>query len=194
MKTLIASIQKDLLAVLVNRDLMEMGSFAKVRNWTSLFLAFQLQLEGFEGGEGAAVYGCWCVWNFTIKRKEYKKISIRVNEFVHLLYIFHDVLHYPFGNLWPVTIFGTHPFNGKSSPIFNASHFGWRAGRLVFKKNAINTVRRFLSVHQISTNVLWNLNLAMKMLTAGTLMDLTLVLVKRGTVETAPYAKVMERG
>lgn len=49
-------------------------------------------------------------------------------------------------------------------------------------------------MHQISTNVLWNLNLAMKMLTAGTLMDLTLVLVKRGTVETAPYAKVMERG
>lgn len=46
-------------------------------------------------------------------------------------------------------------------------------------------------MHQISTNVLWNLNLAMKMLTAGTLMDLTLVLVKRGTVETAPYAKVM---
>ena len=59
------------------------------------------------------------------------------------------------------------------------------------KKNAINTVRRFLSMYQISTNVLWNLNLAMKMLTAGTLMDLTLVLVKRGTVETAPYAKVM---
>ena len=60
------------------------------------------------------------------------------------------------------------------------------------KKNAINTVRRFLSMHQISMNVLWNLNLAMKMLTAGTLTDLTLVLVKRGTVETAPYAKVME--
>ena len=49
-------------------------------------------------------------------------------------------------------------------------------------------------MHQISTNVLWNLNLAMKMLTAGTLMDLTLVLVKRGTVETAPYAKVMVKG
>ena len=31
-KTLIASIQKDLLAVLVNRDLMEMELFAKVRN------------------------------------------------------------------------------------------------------------------------------------------------------------------
>lgn len=59
------------------------------------------------------------------------------------------------------------------------------------KKNAINTGRQFLFMHQISTNVLWNLNLAMKMLTAGTLMDLTLVLVKRGTVETAPYAKVM---
>ena len=194
MKTLIASIQKDLLAVLVNRDLMEMESFAKVRNWTSLFLAFQLQLEGFEGGEGAAVYGCWCVWNFTIKRKEYKKISMRVNEFVHLLYIFHDVLHYPFGNLWPVTILElTHsmgsPHLFSMHPILGDGPGGWFS-----KKNAINTVRRFLSMHQISTNVLWNLNLAMKMLTAGTLMDLTLVLVKRGTVETAPYAKVMERG
>ena len=64
-------------------------------------------------------------------------------------------------------------------------------GRLSFKKNAINTVRRFLSMHQISTNVLWSLNLATKMPTAGTLMDLTLVLVKRGTVEMATYAKVL---
>ena len=91
-------------------------------------------------------------------------------------------------NHWP---FWNSPIQWEVLTYFQCIPF-WVTGReAVFQKNAINTGRQFLFMHQISTNVLWNLNLAMKMLTAGTLMDLTLVLVKRGTVETAPYAKVM---
>ena len=81
MKTLIASIQKDLLAVLVNRDLMEMELFAKVRNLTSLFLAFQLQLEGFEGGEEVLKRGgvLW-PWKYLELHHQKKRIQENINE------------------------------------------------------------------------------------------------------------------
>ena len=61
MKTLIASIQKDLLAVLVNRDLMEMELFAKVRiellfSWRSNY-NFRGSRREKRCLKGAAFYG-----------------------------------------------------------------------------------------------------------------------------------------